>query len=115
MGGGLLLQRPHASIGAAAREQLTVRSALDDAPALEHEYLVCVHHRREAMRDDERRVAARDARELLLNALLRRRIERRGRLIEDQDARTLEDRPGDRDALLLAPESFNPRSPTVVS
>ena len=46
--------------------------------------------------------------ELVLDCLLRRRIERRGRLVEYQDARILEDGARDRDALLLAAGELQP-------
>ena len=45
----------HGRVEAAARDQLVVRAALDDAAAVEHEDLIGVAHRRHAVRHDERR------------------------------------------------------------
>ena len=85
-----------------------MRAALDDAPVVHDEDLVGIHDRRQPVRDDERRVAARDAVELGLYRLLRLRIERRSRFVEDEDARVLEYRARDRDALLLAARELEP-------
>src|SRR5262249_34072878 len=60
------------------------------------------------MRDDERRAAYRDALELRLDRLFRARIERRGRLVEDQNSWILEERARDGDALLLAARKLEP-------
>ena len=48
------------------------------------------------------RAAFHEAVELLLDRRLDLRIERAGRLVEDEDRRVLEDQPGDGDALALA-------------
>ena len=40
LGGALLLRLPHARVLAAQGEELSVRAALDDPPAVEHEDLV---------------------------------------------------------------------------
>src|ERR1043165_354057 len=85
-----------------------MRAALDDAALLHHQDLVGVHDRRKPVRDDERGVALGDTVELGLYRLLRFRIERRGRFVEDEDARFLEDRPGDRDTLLLPARELEP-------
>jgi hypothetical protein len=98
----LLLQDPHLEVGAGALEQLAVRAALDDAAVVHDQDLVGVHDGGETVRDDQRGVAAGDAVQLGLDRFLRFRVERRGRLVEDQDARVLQDRARDRDALLLA-------------
>ena len=42
-----------------------------------------------------------------------RRVDRRGRVVEDQDPRVGEQRPGDRDRWRCPPESVSPRSPTT--
>src|SRR5207249_506579 len=60
----LLLQRPHPGVGAAPRQQLAVRAALDDPAALEHQDLVRGHDSGQAVRDDERRVIGGDLLEL---------------------------------------------------
>ena len=54
------------------------------------------------MRDRDRRPPLREPLERLLHEPLGLRIERGGRLVEHEDRRVAEDRPRDRDALLLA-------------
>ena len=54
------------------------------------------------MRDDERRAALHQLLELLLDLALELRVERRSRLVEDQDRRIAQQRPRNRDALPLA-------------
>ena len=66
LGGALLLRLPHARVLAAQGEELGVRAALDDPPAVEHEDLVGIDDGREAMRDDERRAAGGHATECAL-------------------------------------------------
>ncbi len=73
----LLLQAPHARVVPSGRQELVVRSALDDPAAVHDEDLVGPHHGRESMRDDERRASDLDALELGLDHLLRLRVERR--------------------------------------
>src|SRR6185503_15772452 len=90
------------AVAAAAREQLGVGAALDDAPALEHEDLVGRADGREAVRDHEGRAAAPQARERVLDVALALAVEARGGLVEDQDARLGQQRARDRDALALA-------------
>ena len=72
----------------------------------EHEDLVGVDHGRKAVRDDQRRAVPRDFGEARLDLALGLRVERRGRLVEDQDLRGLQNDPRDRDALLLAAREF---------
>src|SRR5580765_6635249 len=54
------------------------------------------------MRDDQRRAILGDPVELVLNVFFSMAVERRGRFVEQQDRRALEDRARDGDALLLA-------------
>ncbi len=42
----LLLARPHRGVDAAFGKQLAVMAALDDMPAVEHQYLIGVDHGR---------------------------------------------------------------------
>src|SRR3569832_2423044 len=79
-----------------------MRAALDDAAVVHYEYLIGIDDGGEAMGDDERGVIGRDIAKLGQYRLLRFRIQRRGRLVEDQDARIFEYHPRDRHALLLA-------------
>ena len=79
-----------------------MRADLDDAAAVEHDDLVGVAHGREPVRDRDRRPPLGEPLERLLHRALGLRVERRGRLVEDEDRRVAQDRPRDRDALLLA-------------
>src|SRR3970040_2466743 len=64
---------------------------LDAPPLAEHDDPIGIHDGRKPVRDDQRRASLGDALELGLDRLLRAGIERRGRLIEDEDARVLEE------------------------
>ncbi len=91
-------------------------AALDDLAMVEHQDLVGVHHRRKPVRDDERRAAARDLVERALDLALGAGVERRRRLVEQQDRRVLQDRVRAMATRCFSPpESFNPRSPTIAS
>merc|ERR1719152_476622 len=72
---------------AVARAQLLVRARLDDAPALEHRDAVGGAHGRLAVRDEEHRPPAQRARERFVQRALALGVERRRRLVEDDDAR----------------------------
>lgn len=87
---------------AVEREQLLVRAALDDDAVLQKNDLGRVANRREAMRDRDRRQRARDLAERLLHDSLRRRVESRRALVEQQNHRIANQRARNRDALLLA-------------
>src|SRR6185437_6632504 len=77
-------------------------AALDDLAVLEHQDLVGVDDGGEAVGDDERGTVLRDLAQAGLDLALGLGVERRGRLVADEDARLLEDDAGDGDALLLA-------------
>ena len=79
-----------------------MRAALDDPPGVEHEDLIGVADRREAVRDRDRGAPARELIQRLLDSALGLGVQRRGRLVEDQHRRVAKDRARDRDALLLA-------------
>src|SRR5215213_7389380 len=96
------LQALHAGIGAAAGDQRLVRSGFDDAARFHNHDEIGVAHRRQPVRDDERRAAAHQPRDRRLDEALGFRIERARRLIEEQDRRVLEKGAGERDALALA-------------
>src|ERR687892_2762316 len=83
--------RKDAALGQKVREA----AALDDAAVLEHQNEVGLAYRRQAMRDHERRAALHDVPQRLLNSRLRGRVERAGRLVQDQDRRILEHGAGD--------------------
>jgi hypothetical protein len=76
-----------------------VRTALDDAASIENDDRVGVGNGREAVRDNQGRPALAQAREGLLDDQLRIGIERAGGFVENQDARVLENRAGDRQPL----------------
>nr|GEU28155.1 hypothetical protein [Tanacetum cinerariifolium] len=91
---------------AIGRQQRVVRAALHDAAMVEHQDLLGVGHRGQAVRDHQRRAAFRDFLQLRLDRLLRFRVERRRGLVEDQDRRILEQGAGNRHALLFAARQF---------
>ena len=92
-----------------------MNAALDDASPIENQDLVSLPNRRQPVRDDERRPSGHHVAQRLLDQCLGFRIEMRGRLVEDQQARVLEDRARDRKALLLAAGESIPRSPAIVA
>ena len=75
---------------------------LDDAAVLEHDDQVGVADRRQAVGDDERRAVGEQHAERALDLPLGADVDRRGRLVEDEDARVGEQRPRERDELALA-------------
>ena len=83
------------------RHQLVVLADLDDAAAFEHDDGVGALHGREAVRDHERRAVEHQRGQRVLHQPLRLGIERRGRLVEDQDRRVLQQRPRNRQPLAL--------------
>src|SRR5207248_4331981 len=89
--GRLLLARPHLGIDAAAGEELAMVAAFDDAAGFNDEDLVGVDYGRQAMRDGQGRVPGRYLGEVRLDFALRLGIERRGRLVENEDLRRLQD------------------------
>jgi Alkylmercury lyase len=76
--------------------------ALDDAAVVEDEDQVRRQHGGQPVRDDERRAALEQLVQRGPDELLGQGVEVGRRLVQDQDARVLEDRPRDRYALLLA-------------
>src|SRR5207302_2644332 len=95
------LPLPQAPIGAVGREQLGVAPRLDDAPVVEHDEAIHAGDGGEAVGDGYDGASAHQLAELFLDRRLDLGIECRGRLVEDQDRRILEDHPGDGDALAL--------------
>src|SRR5690349_15245641 len=78
-----------------------MRPLLDNATLSQDDDAVRMAHGREPMRDDQRRAPRRKLIERLLDCRFRRRIERRRRLVENEDRRVLEENPSDSHALLL--------------
>jgi len=65
--------------------------------------------------NDQDRSPLRDLLHVLLNDALALIVEGAGRLVEDQDSRVSDERTGDGDALALAADKVEPRSPTMLS
>ena len=84
------------------RQQLVVRSLLDDAPVVEHHDEIRVADRREPVGDHERCPPGHEALERVEDHGLGLRVDRGGGLVEDEDRRVLDEGAGDADALALA-------------
>ena len=63
-------------------QKLRMGSALGDNAVLQHDDLVAAHGHRHALRDDDRGLARHHARKSLLDLSLRRRVQRRGAVVE---------------------------------
>ena len=97
-------------------EQLVVRAAGEHAPVLEHDDVVGQRDRREPVGDHERRAARHHLAQRGLDLALGRRVDRGGRVVEDQDPRVgQEARARSRSAGAGRRDSVSPRSPTRVS
>src|SRR6185369_12017189 len=96
------LQAVKSRVEAAGGEQLAVAAHFDDTAGVDDDDAVGALDRREAVRDDEAGAPLHQPVERLLDQALGLGVERRRRLVEDQDRRVLVDRPGDRQALALA-------------
>lgn len=103
---GLTLAVPHAGIDAAERQQFLMIAALDDHALIEHDDLVGIHHRRQTMRDHQRGTVLRDLFERSLDLHFGVAVERRGRLVEHQHRRPLQDGAGNGDTLFLSARQF---------
>ena len=82
-------------------EQFGVAAGLDDLAAVDDDDAVGITHRRQAMGDDEHRAALADGPHVVLDDALRLVVQGAGGLVEDEDARVADQRPGDGDALAL--------------
>ena len=89
-------------VEALPREQLLVRALLDDAAVVHHEDGVGVADGGQPVRDHEARAVLHQLRHGLLDQHLGTRVDRAGRLVEDEDLRIGQERAGDRQQLLLA-------------
>ena len=89
-------------VDAAAPEQFRVRALLGDDPAVHDQDPVGPRDRREPVGDDEDRATGHQVVERGLHEALALGVERAGGLVEDQDRRVAEDRPGDGEPLALA-------------
>src|ERR1051325_10716843 len=82
--------RAHAAIELAALQELLVFAFGGDVPAVEDENTVGIADRRQPVGDHDRRPAGAPALEGGEHDLFRDRVERRGRLVEDQNRRVLD-------------------------
>jgi hypothetical protein len=100
---------------ARARQELLVRTDFDDLSALHPDDAGAGTDGRQAMGDDDDRAAPDDRAHVILNDPLAVVVERRGRLVENEDARIGRERASDRDALTLTAGQVRPRSSIIVS
>ena len=96
------LQRGQPGVEAALADELIVPALGDDAALLHDDDAVGAQHRGEAMGDHQGGAAGGKVLERLLHRALGFRVERRGRLVEQQDRRVAQDGAGDREPLALA-------------
>src|SRR5436190_9541801 len=89
-------------VPASRQDQILVPTGLDNAAVIEHDDLIGAAHGREPVRDRDRRPALGEPVQRLLDEPFGLGVERACRLIEDEDRRVPQDRPRDRDPLLLA-------------
>ena len=82
-------------------EQLGLCAPSDDPPVVEDDHLVRECDRGQSVGDDDRRPPAHHLAQARADPGLGRRVDRGRRVVEDEDARVDEQRPGDRDALSL--------------
>ncbi len=79
-----------------------MRPPLDDPPVVEHDDQVGAADRGQPVRDDERGSSGEQQAKPVLDAPLGSDVDRRGRLVEDEDPRIGEQRSRERDELPLA-------------
>src|SRR3954467_13887045 len=102
MPGVALLQAEERGIAAAASQQIVVEAALDDLAALDHQNGVGVHDGVEAVGDHDGGAVLAEMLDRLLHGFRGFRIQRRGRLVEQDDRRVADQRARYCDALALA-------------
>ena len=96
------LQPVERGVAAALAQQLVVPAGFDDHAVLHHQDAVGVGDGVQPVRDHERGAVLAQMRHRILHQPLGFRIERGGRLVEQDDRRVLDQRARDRDALALA-------------
>ena len=90
-----------------------MRALLDDLAVLEHDDQVGVADRREAVGDHEGGAAGEQRPQRALDLALGADVDRRRRLVEDQDPRVGEQGAGERDELALAEREAACRAPAA--
>ena len=96
------------AVDAALLKQLLVGAGFGDDAVLDHQYPVSLQYGRETVRDDDARPPVHQRLESLLYGVFGDRVQRRGRLVEDEYLRILQYHPGDGKALLLAAGELQP-------
>ncbi len=96
------LAAPQRGVMAVMGEQLAVIALLDDAAVLEHDQPIHLRDGREPVRDGDHGLAFHQRAEARLDRGFHFAVERRGRFVEDEDRRVLENDARDGDALALA-------------
>ena len=109
------LQLRQFGVQAALRHQRIVRALGDDAAAVHHHDAVGLEHGREAMGDDQRRAPAHQVFERGLHRALALRVQRRGRLVQQQDRRILSSARAIAMRCCWPPDRRAPRSPSCSS
>ncbi len=89
-----------------------MRAAFGNHALIQHDDAIGIDHRREPMRDDQRRTATAHAFERILDFLFGIAVQRRRGLVEHEDRRALENGAGNGHALLFATGQLQARSPT---
>ena len=89
------------------RSSSSCDALFDDRAVVHRENQIGVPHGREAVRDHERRPAEHEPVERIEDDRFGPRIDRCGRLVENQDAGVLQERPCDAEALALAARQAN--------
>jgi len=97
----LHLLRDELLIHAVLCDELVVAALLGDLPSAEHDDVVGAADGRQPVRHDHRRAAADERLQRRLHELLALSVERGSGLVEEEDARVVDDGARDRDALLL--------------
>ena len=92
---------PELAIDAVLRQQLRMRAALDRLTARDHDDLVHVDHRGQAMGRPDHGAAPGDLEQRAVDRGFRGLVQRRGRLVEQQNGGIADDGARDRDALAL--------------
>mmetsp|Transcript_10713 Transcript_10713/g.25405 ORF Transcript_10713/g.25405 Transcript_10713/m.25405 type:complete len:494 (-) Transcript_10713:604-2085(-) len=108
-GAGRLLHSDELRVRAARlRQQLLVRSLLDQLALLHHADVLRAADCGEAVRDDNGGAAGHEPLECALDEPFALRVQGRGRLVEEEHLGVLEDGPGDCHALLLPARQLHP-------
>src|SRR5215831_16534635 len=103
------LLAPHGVVEPFEIDQFLVTAGLHDAAALENKNPVCMDDGRQTVRnqDGNQILSHGNVANGLADFLLGERVQRRRRFIEDEKIRMAQERPGDRQALLLSSGDFD--------